>query len=500
MKKRIKIIIGCIVIIFLIVSMLKYLTDLMERKSSDYKYADFFEQDKDFDVLFMGTSHVINAIFPMELWNDYGIVSYNFGGHSNQLATTYWVMENALDYTTPKVVVIDCLALESNTKCSNNFSYMHLSLDTFPITPTKIRAIIDLLNDPVLEENIENGTTTAGSEPRTKIGLLWDYSTYHTRWSELTQNDFEPSSSYEKGAESRIALTRNELNLIDKSKKIDGGTTGEIYLRKMIEDCQSRGIEVLLTYLPFPASEKQQMAANYCTDIASEYGINYIDFLDLNLINYQTDLFDENSHLNPSGARKVTDYIGNYLMENYNLSDQKNNELYSDWYTDYEEYTNLKNNNLANQKDIEVYLMLLSNDNVDITIDISNKQIFNNDGILELLKNIGVDVSTINESTDFIIIKNGGEQSITLDNFRTNNSMSDTIIGRVQIIYDGESNKNYSLLVNDIEYLKSSSEEDEDEANMQICVRRNGEVIDNVKFSYIINPDNNNIELSSAQR
>jgi hypothetical protein len=471
----------------------------MERKSSDFKYVDFFEQDEDFDVLFMGTSHVINDIFPMELWNDYGIVSYNFGGHANQIATTYWVMENALDYTTPKVVVIDCLLLECDIKCSNNFSNLHLSLDAFPTTPTKIRAIIDLLNDPVLEENLANGTTTSGSEPRTKIGLLWDYSIYHTRWSELTQDDFEPSASYEKGAESRIALARNELNLIDKSKKIDGGTTGERYLRKMIEECQSKGIEVLLTYLPFPAAEKQQMVANYCAGIASEYGINYIDFLDLDVIDYKTDLYDADSHLNPSGARKITDYLGNYLMENYDLSDQRNNEAYSGWYTDYKEYTGLKNWNITQQNDLEVYLMLLSNDDVDITIDIRNKRIFNNDGILELLNNLGVDVSAINENTDFIIIKNGGEQSVTLDNFRTNNCILNTAIGKVQITYD-ETNEYYSLLLDDIEYLKSSNEENEDEIDMQICVRRNGEVIDNVTFSYIINPDNNDIELSSAQR
>lgn len=44
-------------------------SNVVKNKYADRKYADFFEQDADFDVLFMGTSHTLNAILPMELWN-----------------------------------------------------------------------------------------------------------------------------------------------------------------------------------------------------------------------------------------------------------------------------------------------------------------------------------------------------------------------------------------------------------------------------------------------
>lgn len=68
---------------------------IVARKDSYFKYEPFFKQEENFDVLFMGTSHVLNAVYPMELWNDYGIVSYNFGGHGNYLPTTYCIMKNA---------------------------------------------------------------------------------------------------------------------------------------------------------------------------------------------------------------------------------------------------------------------------------------------------------------------------------------------------------------------------------------------------------------------
>ena len=39
-------------------------------------------------------------------------------------------------------------------------------------------------------------------------------------------------------------------------------------------------------------------------------------------INYETDFRDE-SHLNYSGAKKATSYMGQYLMENYDLPDKR---------------------------------------------------------------------------------------------------------------------------------------------------------------------------------
>ena len=46
-----------------------------KRTDSDFKTDPFFAENTDVDVLFLGTSHVINGIFPMQLWKDFGITS-----------------------------------------------------------------------------------------------------------------------------------------------------------------------------------------------------------------------------------------------------------------------------------------------------------------------------------------------------------------------------------------------------------------------------------------
>ena len=324
MKRKFGFFFSTLVTIGLCLLMLFWLSRVVERKNSYYKEADFFEEESDFDVLFLGTSHVMNGIFPMKLWNDDGIVSYNLGGHGNYLPVTYWVLKNALDYTDPKVVVIDCLQLRHDGKGVNGTEsdYQHILFDAFPFSLNKYNAMRDLF-----------------PETRNMLEYLWDFVKYHGRWNSLTVNDFKPEAGAEKGAESRIHVaTAEEYERIPDTQMLKGDTDGVKYLRKMIEECQSKGIEVLLIYLPFPASSAYQEEANRMEKIASEYGINCINFLKEDIVDFETDCYDSNSHLNPSGARKVTAYLGDYLTQNYHLQNQKANPSYQKWLEDYEEY------------------------------------------------------------------------------------------------------------------------------------------------------------------
>ncbi|MFQ9446959.1 MAG: hypothetical protein ACLR4A_06040 [Christensenellales bacterium] len=81
---------------------------------------------------------------------------------------------------------------------------------------------------------------------------------------------------------------------------------------------------MLLVHLPYPANEQQQMDANAVAYIAEDYGLNYIDFVSMDQVaDYATDCFDAHEHLNPSGARKVSDYLGRYITEHYDVADRR---------------------------------------------------------------------------------------------------------------------------------------------------------------------------------
>ncbi len=404
MSHKIKITISYVVTMVLTATLLWNSTNLLEKKDSDIKYASFFEQDANFDVLFLGTSHMGYGVYPLELWNDYGIVSYNLGGHGNPMATTYWILENSLNYTTPKLVVVDCFLLSYMVKTHSLFASVHFSFDAFPNSKTKFAAVYDLLDDSMI---VEQYPEALEAEPRTRLELLWDYSIYHSRWNDLKHEDFESTHLEEKGAEHFTGIVPSkEAARIPDERKLEGDTVSIQYLEKIIEDCKNRNIDVLLTYLPFSASDSLQEEANRVYDIAQKHELNYVNFLDIDIINYETDYCDSDYHLNPSGARKVTDYLGQYIKKNYNIPDQRDNSLYADWHADYNNYVNDKLQSLRELESLDKYLMSLADKNYSAIIEICNEKILENDyytSLLENLNNKELSIVSSGQNTDYDI-------------------------------------------------------------------------------------------------
>ncbi len=392
MKQRLKNLISSIIVIAMIVVGIVGMSHLTERKDSQNKYASFYNEESNIDVFFLGSSHMLNGVYPMELWKDYGIVSYNMGGHGSRLITSYWMLKNGMDYHTPKLVVLDCYFLSRNGKVSGmelGKSWQHSSFDAIPLSANKIDAIEDVFD-----------------EEKDRSEFFWKFSLYHNRWEELTEEDFISDVNLEKGAESRINVAvPRVMEVIDKSSVLKKKTLGEEYLRKIIEECQQNGVEVLLTYLPFPANKRNQREANTIYAIAEEYGVNYINFLDEDVVDFQTDCYDSESHLNPSGARKVTQYIGEYIQKNYDITNHQNDEAYANWHEDYKNYTRMKIENIEKQIYLQPSLMLLQDDKLSYNICIrKGSDVLNNGTNIALLKNIGVDCSQINLETNTTIL------------------------------------------------------------------------------------------------
>lgn len=298
----------------------------------------------------------------------------------------------------------------------------HVSLDRIPLNKVKADGIKD-----VIEEKDKG------------LDFYWKFSIYYNRWNELDKEDFIKEISREKGAESRIELTKE----LDISEGVDNcrlgeETTGVLYLRKMIEECQKRNINVLLTYLPSPTIKEYQAEVNTAADIAEEYGVNYLNFCDLDMLNYQADCTDRVFHLNPSGARKVTDYLGKYMKEHYEIPDQRNNPSYTFWNEDYKEYENIKFENMQKQTSLEAYLMLQADKNYDVMIELNDKSILDVELYCELFQNLGVDLLQLSSATDFILIYRGGEQVDYVNNLKETGGICDMSLGEISLYYNDE--------------------------------------------------------------
>lgn len=383
---------------------------ILERKESLYKQGLFFDQKENIDVIFLGNSHIRGSVYPMEMWNDHGITSYNIASGWSTQVIDYWILKNALDYANPKLVVIDSTIRTYNEDKVYDTSAVHIQMDVFPLSINKIKMMNDLFDN-------------WGD----RIPFLYNFYLYHNRWNELLEEDFKDRGSIidkiNYGSVHSINVSiPNTYPKLDKDDKLEDDTLNVEYLRKMIEECQANGIDVLLTYIPYPANEDRQREANTVYDIASEYNLNYVNFLDLNVVNYNTDCYDSDTHLNVSGGHKVTRFLGDYIMKNYDLTDHREDPDYQSWNDSYEDY--LKNNmsELIKQRNLDDYLMLLADKNLSCCIYIDENMVdyLNEDmnlKITELIKNLSQYKSLEQFATAsssgkkyFLIVDNGSEE------------------------------------------------------------------------------------------
>lgn len=287
----------------------------MRREDSDLKYSAFYAENQPIDVYFLGTSHVIDGVYPMELWRDYGIVSYNLGNSAETMEATYWTLRLALQKNKPKVAVVDVGYVDRAQSISANLPLSHTYLDSVPLSVEKLRAIWSLFPE--------------GS----RAEFVFPLAVHHTRWEEFLDGVQKTTDCVPcmRGAElhtDRIAAESFQRTL----ERDETDTPGKQALRRIIELCRDEGIEVELIGLPYPAEAERQQMMNSVQSIADEYGVQYHSLFDVEgLVDFYTDFCDGISHLNPDGAVKVTGWLGEMLSESYDLPDRRGDPAYAHW-------------------------------------------------------------------------------------------------------------------------------------------------------------------------
>ena len=103
------------------------------------------------------------------------------------------------------------------------------------------------------------------------------------------------------------------------------------------------------------------MEENSVTLLSKELGVPYYNLNKIGVIDWNTDLNDL-SHVNMSGGCKVTDFIGNLLVETYGITDHRGEgQEYAAWDTENELYKQKLFGTMRYQTDIKSSLMLCNN-------------------------------------------------------------------------------------------------------------------------------------------
>ncbi|MDD6194958.1 MAG: hypothetical protein PUB19_08675 [Lachnospiraceae bacterium] len=334
MRIKIKHIMHIVAFAIIFFMIFNYATFVIRDKSGAQSCVPFYDMDEDADVLFLGTSVTFNGISPLDLWNEYGMVSFNLANEGHDLANSYWALKEALNYQQPKVVVIDVsyLTVESSEP------RVHVLLDNMPFGLTKLQAICDL--------------TPKGQWRDYVFPLMF----YHGNWENVTTNNFQEVTSINYGATVAQYSKKDDV-IFDTSVFAQGLTVlpeddvcqiperALTYIDKITALCKENNIQLLFVNYPSYATgetnhgngEELQRMWNAFSLVADENDVDYLNCLHLIEdigFDYQKDLRDWR-HLSVYGNQKMTSYIGAYIMEHYDVSDRRGEESLAHWNDDY---------------------------------------------------------------------------------------------------------------------------------------------------------------------
>jgi len=305
------------------------LTDriLMLKSEDGYdQMQSFYKQEKNtVDALFIGSSKIYCQIDTGILWDEYGISGFDLGGAEAPTWNSYYFMREALKTQKPRIIMYDASIIAYR----QDVLYQ-------PEVWSMVNAYGMHWNENRIKLIYENSY-----DKKCFKKLLFPLDSMHGRYKDLTKNDFidENNSINYKGFDYRNTTVEYETpDVSTMTEQFVFDEKHETYLRKMIELARENDIPFVVMVTPYVVTPEEQGYFNYVEEICRQENVTYIDMnkmYDELGLDFSTDMA-ENIHVNFSGSKKLTEYLGKYIDDNYNLEDHRGDERYSSWDVDAE--------------------------------------------------------------------------------------------------------------------------------------------------------------------
>ena len=277
--------------------------------------AEYYDEVKDHDVVFIGDCELYENISPAVLWEEYGINSYIRGSAQQLIWQSYYLMEDTLKYEKPDVIVFNVLSMKYNEPQKEEYNRM--SIDGMKWSMSKVNNILASMTE---EESF--------------IDYVFPLLRYHSRWSELTSEDFEYLFKRDK-----VSFNGYYMRVdVRPAENVPGGRVladykfgdnAYYYLNKMVELCKENDVELVLVKAPSLYPYWYEEWEVQMEDFAAEHGLKYYNFLE-NIeeigLDFTLDTYDAGLHLNLSGAEKMSMYFGQILQEECGLENRHGEE------------------------------------------------------------------------------------------------------------------------------------------------------------------------------
>lgn len=327
----------------------------------------FYQENPSPDIVFIGSSQLYRSINPLILFQEQGIVSYDFSMPIGGIDVYRLYAEEAIRTHHPQMIVVDA---HNFNRPINTEVRERQWLDPIPLSARKMSAV-----SAMIKNNERYGVKR---EHDSWLSYMFPLLRYHDRWSELTEIDFKFDqkmpyysgvSHYHGSVPSFRSPKTVNYNNYNNSVKFTDSVLKEAkeYFEEIVDMCRNSGTELLIIKTPATVwrQDYHDLIALWCV----EYGVDFVecnDVIDEIGIDLSADFYDT-KHLNDSGAAKATHYVGQYLTDNYDLPDRRGDLAYAGWDYDWQIYQQDKAAYwLSQEKDWAAYLEKLKDPNYTI--------------------------------------------------------------------------------------------------------------------------------------
>ncbi len=333
-KKILKVLMFIVILVFVLVKISYAL-----RSNTGLHISTFSAQPKDtVDVVYIGGSSCFTYWAPMEAWKKYGFTSFNFANNTMPPQIEKYCIIEVLRSQSPSLLIVDVRPFEYGDSIRTTTAQPEAHMIMYE--ETAIRNITD--NIPYSFNRIQMIENSI-SEDDNSFNYHFDIAKYHTRYNVLLGNpnwqypysESEDDTMDYGGFEFYIrydseTVLRDYRNIVEALPLSD---TLDIIYRDLSQYCSDLDTDVLFIVPPYQESEDNHKKHNYMAVVAAEYGI---DFLDCNNIYEEIGLDEETdyyngSHTNIFGAKKYTKWLGEYLVDRYDLPNKRDDISYDYW-------------------------------------------------------------------------------------------------------------------------------------------------------------------------
>lgn len=304
------------------------------RTNGDVKdrYTGFYaEPDHTIDVAMIGSSPVYPYYATPMMWGEYGMAAYPISSNLQRPVAATYMVEEVRKTQEPELYVFEMrMYTARDGDLTNNMAYTRGVTDNMKYSWNRIKTINAMVDDV--------------SERHT---YYFDIFKYHSNWKTMVLPEQLKCFRYEKPDDQKGYVMTDEVGpceAVDTSNITEKQPMPEFQeecLYELLDYLKENDLQALFILSPTVMEEEKQRMYNYMDEIIAGYGYEFLnmnDYYEEIGLDFQTDFSDYGGHTNALGAEKCTRFLGNYLTQNYDLSDKRGQEGYESWDAAYEQY------------------------------------------------------------------------------------------------------------------------------------------------------------------